>query len=89
MLFFIVFEVVKSGRANSSLQNQQGLGGRRVLVLPVEVDFSGFPFFTGLREEFGDQAEERGFVGENACDAVTAFESWLMRSSALEVRRQA
>ncbi len=40
----------------------------------IEVDFSGFPFFAGFAEECGDQAEEGGFVGENAYDAGAAFE---------------
>lgn len=42
------------GRANSLLQNEWGLGGWSVLVLHVEVDFSGFPFFAGFSEECGD-----------------------------------
>ena len=40
----------------------------------VEVNFSGFPFVTGLGQDGADQAEEGGFDGKEAGDAGAAFE---------------
>ena len=39
-----------------------------------EVDFSGEPFFADLAEQCGDEAEERGLVGEEGGDAGPALE---------------
>ena len=40
----------------------------------VEVDFSGEPFFADLAEQGGDEAEQRGFVWKEGCDAGSALE---------------
>jgi len=44
------------------------------LVFHVEVNFSGFPFVTNLREDSADEAQEGGFVWKEAGDAGAAFE---------------
>ena len=44
------------------------------MVCHVEVDFSGFPIVAGFAEERRDQAQEGGFIGEDAGDAGAAFE---------------
>ncbi len=44
------------------------------MVFHVEVDYSGFPVVAGLGQEGGNQAQEGGFVGEDAGDAGAAFE---------------
>ena len=40
----------------------------------VEVNFVGLPFIAGFVEQGGDQAQEGGFIGEEAGDAGAAFE---------------
>ena len=40
----------------------------------VEVDFSGFPVVAGLGQKGGDQAQEGGFIGEDAGHPGAAFE---------------
>ena len=44
------------------------------MVFHVEVNFAGFPFVAGFAEEGGDEAQEGGFIGEEAGDAGAAFE---------------
>ena len=44
------------------------------MVLHVEVNFGGLPFIAQFVEHGGDQAQERGFIGEEAGDAGAAFE---------------
>ena len=46
----------------------------RILVFHVEVDFPGFPFVAGFGQKGGDQAQEGGFIGEDAGHAGAAFE---------------
>src|ERR1035441_9905270 len=56
------------------------------MVFHVEVNFGGLPFIAEFVEQGGDQAQEGGFIGEEAGDAGAAFEFWLTRSRALLVR---
>ncbi len=44
------------------------------MVIHVEVSFSGFPFFAGFGQERADQAQQGGFIGEQARHAGAAFE---------------
>ena len=44
------------------------------MVFHGEVNFGGLPFVAEFVEQGGDQAQEGGFVGEEAGDAGTAFE---------------
>ncbi len=44
------------------------------MVFQVEVKFSGFPLVAGFAQERGDQAQEGGFVGEDAGHTGAAFE---------------
>ena len=43
------------------------------MAIHVEVNFSGLPFVAGLGEEGTDQAQERGFVGEDPDNAGAAL----------------
>jgi hypothetical protein len=43
----------------------------------VEVNFSGFPFITGFGEDGAAEAQEGGFIGEEAGDAGAAFEFFI------------
>ena len=47
------------------------------MVFHVEVNFSGFPFVTDLREDGADEAQEGGFVWKEAGDAGAAFEFFI------------
>ena len=40
----------------------------------VEVNFSRFPFITGLGQDGADEAQQGGFIGKEAGDAGAAFE---------------
>jgi len=44
------------------------------LVIHVEVNFSGFPFFAGFGQERADQPQQGRFVGKDAGDPGAAFE---------------
>ena len=44
------------------------------MVFHVEVNFGGLPFIAEFVEQGGDQAQEGGFIGEEAGDAGAAFE---------------
>jgi len=44
------------------------------MVFHVEVNFGGLPFIAEFVEHGGDQAQEGGFIGEEAGDAGAAFE---------------
>ena len=44
------------------------------MVIHVEVNFGGLPFVADFVEQGGDQAQEGGFIGEEAGDAGAAFE---------------
>ena len=44
------------------------------MVFHVEVDFSGFPFFTGFGQQGRDEAQEGSFVGKEAGDAGAALD---------------
>ena len=44
------------------------------MVVQVEVNFSGFPLVAGFGEDGRDEAQEGGFVWEEAGDAGAAFE---------------
>ena len=44
------------------------------MVFRVEVNFSGFPFITHLREDGTDETQEGGFVGKEPGHASTTFE---------------
>ena len=43
------------------------------MVIRVEVNSGGLPFIADFVEPGGDQAQERGLVGEEAGDASAAF----------------
>ena len=43
------------------------------MVIHVEVNFGGLPFIVDFAEQRGDQAQEGGFVGEEAGDTGAAF----------------
>ena len=44
------------------------------MVFHVEVSFSSFPFFAGLGQERGDEAQQGSFVGKQTRHAGAAFE---------------
>ena len=44
------------------------------MVIHVEVNFGGLPFVADFVEQGGDQAQEGGFIWEEAGDAGAAFE---------------